>query len=281
MIEDADEKYLDGMIQHSDVMDAWIKKARRAQAAGKAIPSVPKVEGHALNNRGLPTGIYNAMITPLVPYSIKGAIWYQGESNMGDGMLYFHKMNALISGWREIWGSDLSFYYVQLAPFGRYSGEQLGGLWEAQEHALTLEKTGMAVITDIGNLKNIHPGNKKDVGHRLARWALAKDYGQDVKFTGPVYKQLTITGSTATLSFDHAMGLKAQDGEALRAFMIAGEDKQFVKAQAEIKGDTVVVSNAEVAQPVAVRMGWGKDDLPNLANGEGLMASPFRTDKTR
>jgi sialate O-acetylesterase len=192
-------------------------------------------------------------------------------------------MKALIAGWRSIWNDpEMPFYYVQLAPF-RYGGEptRLPGIWEAQLATLCVPNTGMAVTVDIGNVSDIHPRNKQDVGERLALWALAKDYGMsDLVYSGPLYKSMKIDGNKIRISFDHVCGgLASRDGAPLSHFTIAGEDKNFVEAKAEIDGDTVVVSAEAVAKPVAVRFGWHQEAEPNLSNREGLPASPFRTDK--
>jgi sialate O-acetylesterase len=233
-------------------------------------------------NHQSPLALYNGMIHPLLPFAIRGAIWYQGESNNGEGMLYHEKMKALIHGWRSVWNDpELPFYYVQLAPY-RYNVEptRLPGIWEAQLETLSVPNTGMAVTVDISDLADIHPVNKQDVGKRLALWALAKTYGQtDLVYSGPLYKSLKIDGSKAIVSFDHVGGgLISRDGQPLTHFQIAGEDGQFVAASAEIAGDTVVVSAESIAQPVAVRLGWHQEAEPNLSNREGLPASPFRTD---
>jgi sialate O-acetylesterase len=233
-------------------------------------------------NHQSPLALYNGMIHPLLPFAIRGAIWYQGESNNGEGMLYHEKMKALIHGWRSVWNDpELPFYYVQLAPY-RYAGEptRLPGIWEAQLKTLSVPNTGMAVTVDISDLADIHPVNKQDVGKRLALWALAKTYGQtDLVHSGPLYTSLKIDGNKAIVSFDHiGGGLISRDGQPLTHFQIAGEDGQFVAASAEIAGDTVVVSAESVAQPVAVRLGWDQEAEPNLSNREGLPASPFRTD---
>jgi sialate O-acetylesterase len=246
-----------------------------------------------LNNR-LPTVLYNAMIAPLVPVAIRGAIWYQGESNImdtQDGAIYTDKMRALIEGWRKVWGQGkFSFYYVQLAPFTYYSDrptprvdspERLAEMWEAQTMALRVPRTGMIVTTDlVDDLKDIHPVNKQDVGHRLARLALAKDYGfQDVVWSGPVYRKAKFDGNRVILSFDHVDGgLMASDGEPLTWFTVAGSDREFVPATAVIDGQTVVVSSAEVAEPKAVRFAWHEKAMPNFCNRAGLPARPFRTD---
>ncbi len=229
-----------------------------------------------------PLALYNGMISPLVPYGIRGAIWYQGESNNGEGMLYHEKMKALIAGWRTIWEKeDLAFYFVQLAPY-RYGGDptRLAGIWEAQTATLAVPHTGMAVTVDIGNVRDIHPRNKQDVGKRLALWALAKNYGREgLVYSGPLYKSMAVEGNRIRIAFDHiGGGLIARDKKPLGHFAIAGEDKQFVEATAEIDGETVVVSAEAVAKPVAVRFGWHQEAEPNLSNKAGLPASPFRTD---
>ena len=228
-------------------------------------------------------GMYNGMIAPLTSFSIRGAIWYQGETNVlrKNGLTYFDKMNDLIGGWRKEWQPELPFYFVQIAPWsGRYEEGQLPALWEAQAQSLKIPETGMAVITDlVDNIADIHPRNKLDVGNRLARWALAKTYGKDVVFSGPLFKSVAIDGKKARVSFAHAAGLKSRDGKALTEFQIAGDDGKFVDATAKIDGDTVVVSADTIAAPKDVRFGWHKVANPNLVNGAGLPASPFQSNK--
>ena len=243
----------------------------------------PQKNAEGKINHQSPLALYNGMISPLVPYALRGTIWYQGESNNGEGMLYFEKKKALISGWRSVWNrDDMPFYFVQLAPFN-YGGDgtRLAGIWEAQTATLSIPHTGMAVTVDISNIKDIHPRNKQDVGKRLALWALAKDYGcEDVVYSGPLYKSMKLEDGKARLQFDHVGGgLVSRDGKPLSWFQIAGSDKQFVEAKAEIDGDSVVVWSDTVAQPAAVRFGWDQLAEPNLSNKEGLPASPFRTDK--
>jgi sialate O-acetylesterase len=247
------------------------------------LDTFPSKDANGNVNHQSPLALYNSMIHPLLPYAIRGAIWYQGESNNGEGMLYFEKMKALIGGWRTVWGNpDLAFYFVQLAPY-RYGGDptKLAGIWEAQTATLSVPHTGMAVTVDISNLADIHPKNKQDVGKRLALWALAQDYGQaNLVYSGPLYKLLQVEGNKIRLSFDHVGGgLVSRDGQPLTRFTIAGEDQKFVEAKAEIDGKTVVVQADAVAKPVAVRFGWHQESEPNLSNKEGLPASPFRTDK--
>ena len=234
-------------------------------------------------NHQSPLALYNGMIHPLVPYGIRGALWYQGESNNGEGRLYHEKMKALISGWRSVWKQeDLPVLFVQLAPF-KYGGDptRLPAIWEAQTATLAVPHTGMAVTVDISNVKDIHPRNKQDVGKRLALWALAKVYGQeDLVYSGPLFKSMTVEGNKIRLKFDHVGGgLVSRDGQPLTHFAVAGDDKQFIAAQAEIDGDSVVVHSGSVEKPVAVRFAWHQEAEPNLSNKAGLPASPFRSDK--
>jgi sialate O-acetylesterase len=246
--------------------------------------------------------IYHDMIRPMIPYAMRGAIWYQGETNVSagdDGPRYFHKMQALIDGWRKAWGEgDFPFYYVELAPF-RYIGQiqhriatqptyhtsvmhpSLPNVWEGQTMALSIPNTGMAATIDITeNRDNIHPPDKWDVGHRLALLALAKTYGRtDLAYSGPLYKSMDIQGGKAVIHFDYVGGgLVSSDGQTLKSFTIAGADGQFVPADAEIEGDTVVVSSPQVTAPTAVRFAWTEDAEANLANKDHLPAFPFQTD---
>ncbi|NBR85775.1 MAG: sialate O-acetylesterase [Proteobacteria bacterium] len=231
---------------------------------------------------GSPLSIYNGMVHPIIPYAIRGALWYQGESNNGEGMLYFEKKKALINGWRTLWKQgDFPFFFVQLAPYRYNNPERLPGIWEAQAATLSIPNTGMAVTTDVSTVGNIHPPDKQTVGHRLALWALAKTYNQSItSYASPLFDTLKVEGDKAHVSFKHAEGgLKSLNGQPLTWFTIAGEDKKFVEAKAEIAGNHVVVSAPGVSKPVAVRFGWHELAEPNLANAAGLPASPFRTDK--
>ncbi len=257
----------------TDKLDTFPAKMETKDKEGKVTTAI---------NHQSPLALYNGMVHPLVPFAIRGAIWYQGESNNGEGMLYHEKMKALIAGWRKVWDNPrLPFYFVQLAPYiYRVPPERLPGIWEAQLETLEVPHTGMAVITDIGNLKNIHPTNKQEVGRRLALWALAKTYGKKVgAYSGPLFDDARVRDGRIELSFDHAEGgLKSRDGQPLTHFTIAAEDQKFVPAIAEIVGRKVVVSSDAIAKPVAVRFAWHQEAEPNLANVEGLPASPFRTD---
>lgn len=235
-------------------------------------------------NHTSPLSIYNAMVHPIIPFAIKGALWYQGESNNGEGMLYFEKKKALINGWRTLWNQgEFPFFFVQLAPYnyGPARAEHLPGIWEAQAATLSIPNTGMAVTTDVTTVGNIHPPDKQTVAHRLALWALAKTYNKPVaSYASPLFDTLKVEGSKATVSFQNAVGgLKSLNGQPLTWFTVAGADKKFVEAKAEIVGNNVVVSADGVAKPVAVRFGWNQIAEPNLANAAGLPASPFRTDK--
>jgi sialate O-acetylesterase len=248
--------------------------SQRALAADPVLKSSAQGESSCL---------YNGMIAPLIPYAIRGAIWYQGESNAGQAYRYRTLFPAMIANWRADWKQgDFPFAFVQLAPF-RYNGQNPANwaeLCEAQRMTLDASpNTGMAITTDIGNVKDIHPKNKQDVGKRLALWALAKVYGRDLIYSGPIYKSMAVEGNKIRLQFDHVGGgVIARDGKPLTDFTIAGADQKFVPATAEIDGGSIVVRSDQVAQPVAVRYAWRDDATPNLANKEGLPASPFRTD---
>jgi len=228
-----------------------------------------------------PTALYNGMIAPLVPFSIRGAVWYQGESNRGRAPQYRKLFPAMIQDWRESWGQgDFPFGFVQIAPYG-YGGDtgQAAALREAQTMTLSLPNTGMAVTMDIGNPRDIHPRNKQDVGHRLAIWALAESYGvKELVYSGPMYASHEVQGDSIRLSFDHVHGGLVAEGGAPSHFTIAGADKVFHPATAAIDGDTIVVRSAAVSEPVAARYAWGAADQPNLENAEGLPSPSFRTD---
>ncbi len=227
--------------------------------------------------------LYNSMIAPLLPYAIRGAIWYQGEANVDRAYQYRTLLPAMIANWRAGWGQgDFPFGIVQLAPF-RYGGQNPANcaeLWEAQlMTAKSVPNTGLAVTMDVGDPTDIHPKNKQEVGRRLALWALAKVYGRKLVYSGPVYRSMAVEGNKIRLRFDHlGGGLIAADGKPLTDFTIAGADRKFVPAVATIDGGTIVVRADKITRPVAVRYAWRDDAAPNLANKEGLPASPFRTD---
>ena len=271
-------------------IEEWIAGTRKALAAGDRLPPCPNWPRHPLQSEREPTGLYNGMIRPLVPFAVRGVIWYQGESNVtpDDGMLYYEKMKALIGGWREVWGQGaFPFYYVQLAPFEytmwypEMTPQQMPRIWEAQLAALAIPNTGMAVTVDVGDSRDIHPKNKQEVGRRLSLWALAGTYGRrGLVCSGPLYKSMSVEGAAVRVQFDHVGGgLTTRDGNPPNWFEIAGADGRFVKAEAKIDGDTIVVRGEAVAEPVTVRFAWHTvpDPLPNLINEEGLPASPFHT----
>ena len=224
------------------------------------------------------------MIAPLLPYAVRGAIWYQGESNAGRAYQYRTLFQSMIKDWRTAWHQpEMPFLLVQLAPYTRIRPEPVESDWaelrEAQLHTMeTVKNTAMAVITDVGEEDNIHPRKKEPVGARLALAARALAYGEKIEYSGPVYKDMKVEGNKAVLHFTHGgKGLEARDGP-LEGFTVAGPDRKFHNARAEVKGDTVVVWSNEVDKPVAVRYGWANCPVVNLWNKDGLPASPFRTD---
>ena len=265
--------------------EKWKVAAAKAKVEGKPAPRAPRAPRDPRTGQHRPANLYNGMILPILPYPIRGAIWYQGESNAGRAYQYRDLFPKMINNWRKDWGQgDFPFYFVQLANFRAVNPEPGDSDWaelrEAQTMTLSLPNSGQAVIIDIGDADDIHPKNKQDVGKRLALWALAKDYGCDLVYSGPMYKSMKKDGSKIVLSFDHVGGgLVAKDGEPLKGFAVAGEDKKFVWADAKIDGQKVVVSCADVADPVAVRYAWAINPICNLYNKEGLPACPFRTDE--
>lgn len=226
---------------------------------------------------------YNGMIHPLTEFGIKGFLWYQGESNVKNGLGYFRDQKQLVEGWRKAWGDDnLPFYFVQLAPLSGnfYPPGSLPVFWEAQAKSLAIPNTGMVVITDlVPDITALHPVKKQHVGERLARWALVKDYGKKMVYSGPLYKSMKLQGDRIVLSFAHTgSGLTSRDGKPLNEFQVAGTDGHYVAAKAKVSGNTVVVWAETVKNPKKVRFGWRKTAHPNLINKEGLPASPFHTD---
>jgi sialate O-acetylesterase len=270
-------------VAYNETLKAWTAENQKLKLEGK--PAIPKPKPaqprpvEPISPEGppnTPTALFNAMIAPLMPYAIKGVIWYQGENNAGNSPEYRTLFPRLIADWREKWGQgDFPFLFVQIAPFNNLPPE----IREAQ--LLTWQKTpntAMAVITDVGDATDLHPRQKEPVGARLALAARAIAYDEKIEYSGPVFDSLKINGDRAVLSFKHlGSGLLAKEGD-LKGFMIAGANKKFVAAKAEIQGDTVVVSSEQVKVPVVVRYGWENVPDVNLFNKEGLPASPFRTD---
>lgn len=273
-----------GMINTSwggTICEAWTSKETLATDEDFK-PILDRSANFQPNNPNQASVLYNGMVHPLIPFGIKGAIWYQGESNVSRAEQYRKLFPAMIGDWRKRFGQgDFPFLFVQLAPF-KYGHDPklLAEQWESQTKTLALPNTGMAVTTDIGNVADIHPANKQDVGKRLALWALAKSYGKNgLAYSGPLYESMSIDGKRIRLKFKHTNGgLVAGGNKPLTHFTIAGEDQKFVEAKASIDGETVVVESDQVAKPVAVRFGWDQHAEPNLFNKDQLPASPFRTD---
>jgi sialate O-acetylesterase len=238
----------------------------------------------APGNPNKPTLLYNAMIHPLLPYPIRGVIWYQGESNADRAYQYRQLFPLMIKDWRKHWKTgEFPFYFVQLANFKDKKETPAPSDWaelrEAQLRTLSLANTGMASAIDIGDTKDIHPKNKQEVGRRLSLIARAQVYGEKILYSGPVYLSKQVAGNKITISFKYTDdGLQTKQGAALKGFAIAGADKEFHWAEAKISGNHVIVWSDEVKSPVAVRYGWADNPDGNLYNGAGLPASPFRTD---
>ena len=265
----------------ADVVE-YRKRVEEAKAEGKAAPTAPRKPQGPTDPHV--TGLYNAMIAPLVPYAVRGATWYQGEANAGRAFQYRTLLPAMIKDWRASFGNDdLTFLIVQLAPYRKIVQEPAESDWaELREAQLltthALPKVGMAVITDVGEENDIHPKKKEPVGARLALAARAIAYGEDIVGSGPEYIRNSVKGNKVTLRFKNVgKGLVAKDGP-LRGFAVAGEDRKFVNAEAEIVGDAVVVHSDKVPNPVAVRFGWANYPVVNLWNKDGLPATPFRSD---
>ncbi len=279
------------------IAEAWTPKA--ALEAEPSLKYLVPAEVKLGNNPNQGTALYNGMIAPLLPYSIKGVIWYQGESNAGRAYEYQTLFPTLIQSWRDAWKNpDMPFLFVQLAPWRipaqgtardhmdpwqAVTPEPVENAWaelrEAQRlTSLKVKGTGMAVITDVGDAEDIHPRRKDTVGIRLALAARALAYGEKIEYSGPVFKSMEVNGAKAILHFAHAeKGLDSKFGVPL-GFTVAGDDKKFYTANAEIKGDTLVVWCDKVSKPIAVRFGWSNCPLVDFQNKDGLPASPFRTD---
>jgi sialate O-acetylesterase len=259
----------------------WDTAAADAKAKGVKVPRKPK-NPDPVQDQHNPTVLFNGMIAPIIPYTIRGAIWYQGESNTSDASLYATMQATLIEDWRQRWGiGDFPFYLVQIANYKDVKpdpGEsRMASFREAQARALELKHTGMTVTIDIGEASDVHPRNKLDVGKRLSRIALAQTYDKRVEFSGPVLDSMEMEGGHVRLKFLHATGGLVAKGGPLKQFAIAGIDRKYVWADAMIDGATVIVSHPSVPEPKSVRYAWADNpDGCNLYNGEGLPAAPFR-----
>jgi sialate O-acetylesterase len=266
--------------------EEWKTRSEKAKAEGKRPPQAPKPPVAPRLQPRHPANLFNGMIAPLIPYAIRGAIWYQGEGNSNgpNARLYQKQLPLMIRDWRKRWNQgDFHFATVQLPGFKQRSddpGAPSG--WavvrEAMLRSLSLPNTGMAIVIDAGDATNIHPKDKQTVGKRLALWARAKVYGENIPCSGPLPAGHTIANGEVTLAFSNTDGGLAAKGGELKGFAIAGSDRKWVWAQARIVGDKVVVSCPAVESPVAVRYAWADNPDCNLTNGAGLPASPFRTD---
>lgn len=267
-------------------LEDWKVRSARARKAGKPLPSRPRPPRNPLTGQHRPANIYNGVLKPTIGYGIRGVIWYQGESNAGRAYQYRDLFPLMITQWREEWGQgDFPFYFVQLADFRDEVADPQDSDWaelrEAQTMTLSrLPNTGQAVITDLGESHDIHPRNKLAVARRLARWALAKDYGLDLVYRSPQYSSHEVQGDKVVLKFDDVGGgLDTFDIRTPVGFAVAGEDRKFVRAQAKIVGkDTIEVRAEGVSKPVSVRYAWASNPVCNVQNREGLPLTPFRTD---
>ncbi|HZO89335.1 MAG TPA: sialate O-acetylesterase [Chthonomonadaceae bacterium] len=275
---------------YPEAVQAYQQALARYQADAEKFPALkttlkpPNPPVNPAESPFSPSTLYNGMIAPLIPYAIRGVIWYQGESNAGRAYEYQTLFPTMIQDWRRHWGEgDFPFLFVQLAPFMKIETQPTESAWaelrEAQRlTSLRVPRTAMAVITDLGDENDIHPRRKQPVGARLALAALAMVYGQKQTASGPTYDSMQVQGDRIILRFKNVDGGLVAHGDKLTGFTIAGEDRKFVNAEAEIHGDTVIVRSPEVPHPVAVRFGWANYPVVNLYNQAGLPASPFRTD---
>ncbi len=260
-----------------ELLEKYQLAVTKAKAAGQRPPRKPQPPAHPSASRNRPTGLYNGSIAPLQPYAIKGAIWYQGESNSSRGEQYRTLFPAMISSWRQAWGQgDFPFLFVQITPHRGMSPE----VREAQRVTTeTTQNTAMAVTVDVGHPTDIHPKQKQPIGERLALAARAIAYQEDIEYSGPTYDSMSIDGNKVVLKFKHADGGLVAKGGELKGFVVYGQEGEAA-ATAKIQGDTVVVSSNEVSDPIGVRYGWANVPDVNLYNKAGLPASPFQTDGT-
>ncbi|MEN1679261.1 MAG: sialate O-acetylesterase [Planctomycetota bacterium] len=269
--------------QHEEYMEKWRRRVERAKAAGQRPPEPANHRGDAYGNRR-PGNLFNARVAPLIDFPISGVIWYQGESNASRAAEYRDLFPTMIQAWRDAWRQpSMPFYWVQLADFRTETSEPVESQWaelrEAQTMTLDrLDNTGQAVIIDIGEASDIHPRNKTEVGNRLARIALARDYDQKVAYASPRFDSMVVEGGKAIVSFkDISQRLKAVDAKQVQGFELAGDNGKFVAAEAKVREDNrVEVSSPTVAKPVAVRYAWADNPVCNLYDATGLPVTPFR-----
>ena len=276
-------KQTEATFDYEKAMADWKVKAEEAKAAGQPAPRGPS---NPLTGNARPGNIWAGVLHPTLGYGIRGAIWYQGESNAGRAYQYDELFGLMISEWRKAWGiGDFPFYWVQLADFMAEKDAPGESNWaelrEAQTKTLALPNTGQAVIYDVGEGRDIHPRDKQSVGQRLARIALARDYGKAIEFQSPTYKSMEVTEGKAVLTFENvgASGLYAFDTQEAVGFAVAGEDKVWHWGTGKLAGaDKVEVTSPAVANPVAVRYAWSDNPVANLRGRNGLPVVPFRTD---
>jgi sialate O-acetylesterase len=274
----------DNLAKNEAAKKEWQDAVKAAVTAKQPPPPTPTYTGRDPLHPNRPANLFNGKIAPLLPFPIRGAIWYQGESNAANGPLYATQLPLLIRDWRTRWGAEFPFAWVQLPNFmKRETAPEAPSTWarlrEAQAKALSVPNTGMSINIDVGDADDIHPKNKQAIGHRLALWARAKVYGEKIEWTGPLYQSHAIKGKEVVIQFTHADGLKTADGGAVvKGFAIADEMKQWQWAEARIDGKQVIVSHPSIQTPTAVRYAWVNNPEVNLINSAKLPAAPFRTD---
>jgi sialate O-acetylesterase len=268
-------------IKYEQELTKWKDATKKARAANQKLPRKPTDPAEVRNRKGNVGGLFNGKIAPLIPYAIRGALWYQGEANSfpAKAPYYEQQLQLLVQDWRSRWGYDFPFAWAQLPNF-EGEGRDWPTIREAMLKSLVLPKTGMGINIDIGDKKDIHPKNKQEVGRRLSLWALGTVYHQSVVATsGPLPLEHKIQGNEIVVSFQHANGGLVAKGGTVKGFMIAGQEEIWKPATARIDGTAVIVSSPEIEKPVSVRYAWENFPECNLFNGAGLPASPFRTDK--
>ena len=283
---ESDQTLLKAMSDYEQAMETWKLDAVKARGMGEDIPRRPNRPNNALTGNHRPGNIYNGVLRPTIGYGIRGVIWYQGESNAGRAYQYRELFPLMIQNWRDVWGQgDFPFYWVQLADFRLEKDQPSDSDWAELREAQTmtmkrLPNTGEAVIIELGEAQDIHPKNKEDVGKRLARWALAREYGFDLVHRSPIYASMNRQGSKIVLDIEHiGGGLDLFDVQTPLGFTIAGADQVFQHAQAKILNERQIeVWSESVDQPVAVRYAWADNPVCNVQNKEGLPLTPFRTD---
>ncbi len=275
----------ENMAKNEAAKKQWQEAVKAAQAAKQPAPPQPVYVGREPLQPNRPGNLFNGKIAPIIPFAIRGAIWYQGESNAGNGPLYATQLPLMIRDWRTRWGNEFPFAWVQLPNFLKREAEpgaasHWARLREAQSKSLAVPKTGMSINLDIGDAGNIHPLNKQEIGRRLALWARAQVYAEKIPWSGPLYESHEIRGNEVVIRFTHAEGLKTADGSTtLKGFAIADATQKWQWAEARIVGDHVIVSHPGIQTPMAVRYAWANNPDVNLINGTGLPAGPFRTDE--